>query len=122
MYNAEVKESYKALTAKERIAIKDTTGAIRLDEATMESEIEIKPINWAVLAIHNDKAEDKDYETYVVIDESGLRYITGSKSFWASFRAIFDEMQSENEDYMIKVYRRPSTNYKGKDFITCSIM
>ena len=36
---------------------------------------------------------------------------------------IIEEMQDAGEtDIQIEVYRKPSKNYKGKDFITCSII
>lgn len=122
MFKSVVKESSKELSARERIMLKDTTGAIKLDEATQADDLEIVPVMWAILDIHNDKADDKDYENYVVVDKSGLRYVTGSTSFWKSFMDIYTEMENEGEEYTIKVYRVPSRNYKGKDFITCSII
>ena len=34
---------------------------------------------------------------------------------------IFADMENSGEDYAIDVYKLPSKNYKGKEFITCSI-
>lgn len=122
MYSVEIKETSTELTKKQRIAIKDTTDCIKLDEATAESSIIIKPIAYAVLSVHNDKAENPDYELYVVVADDGQKYVTGSKSFFSSFMSIYEEMYDvEDEDWSIKIFRSPSKNYKGKDFITCSI-
>ena len=120
-YSVTVVESSRELTAKERIKIKDTTDAIKLDEATQKGAIVIAPDMYAVLGIHNEKSSDKEYKNYVLVDKDGTKYVTGSSSFWSSFKDIYDEMSGESEDYSIKVYRAPSKNYAGKEFITCSI-
>ena len=35
---------------------------------------------------------------------------------------IVDEMSESGEEYKLSVYRKDSNNYKGKQFITCSIV
>ena len=121
-YSVVVSETSKELTAKERIQIKDTTDAIRLDNATKENAVMIDVDFYAVLNIHNEKSDDKDYVTYVVVDKDGQRYTTGSPSFWSSFMNIYEEMEEETEPWSIKAYRMPSKNRAGKDFITCSLI
>jgi len=120
-YAVTIKETSRNLSAKERIAIKDTTAAIKLDEATQVESIVINPDMYAVLAIHNDKSDNPDYENYIVVDKDGRKFVTGSQSFWTSFMDIWTEMENEEEAWSVLVYRHPSKNYKGKDFITCSI-
>ena len=120
-YKVEIKEVSAQLTAKQRIALKDTTNAIKLDLETQKAPVIINPDFYAVLAIHNEKSDNPDYENYIVVDKSGDKYVTGSKSFWSSFMEIADEMAGEDEEWSIKVYRVESKNYKGKEFITCSI-
>ena len=120
-YSVSIKESSRELTAKQRIALKDMTGALRLDEATQVEPVIINVVMYAILAIHNEKSENPDYVNYIVVDKNGTKYVTGSASFWSSFMDIFTEMEGEDEAWTLKVYRVPSKNYKGKDFITCSI-
>ena len=120
-YSVSIKESSRELTAKQRIALKDTTAAVKLDEATQVEPVIINVDMYAILAIHNEKSENPDYDNYVVVDKNGTKYVTGSASFWSSFMDIFTEMEGEDEAWTLKVYRVPSKNYKGKDFITCSI-
>ena len=120
-YSVEIAETSKELSAKERIKIKDTTDAVKLDEATQSGAVIITPAMYAVLNIHNEKSDNVDYNNYIIIDKDGTKYVTGSASFWASFMNIYDEMDGEQEEWAIKAYRAPSKNYKGKDFITCSI-
>ena len=120
-YSVTIKESSRELTAKQRIALKDTTGAVKLDEATQVEPVIIDVDMYAILAVHNEKSEHPDYDNYIVVDKNGTKYVTGSASFWSSFMNIFTEMEGEDEAWTLKVYRVPSKNYKGKDFITCSI-
>ena len=121
-YSVNVAETSKELSAKERIQIKDTTNAVKLDEVTQTEPVTIYPDVYAVLDIHNEKSENKDYKNYVVIDRDGTKYVTGSDSFWSSFMEIAKEMANEAEEWGIQVYRKESKNYKGKEFITCSIV
>ena len=123
-YSVKVKEVSKELTHKERIQIADLTDCVRLDTATQEGPVLIDLDYYAVLEIHNEKSEDKDYENYVVADKNGTRYSTGSKSFFNNLVDIYEEMEDSEDDevWQIKAYRKPSKNRQGKDFITCSIV
>lgn len=122
-YSVTIKESSKELTARERIMLKDTTNAIKLDEvAGGDTPFVMTPAAYAILAVHNEKAQDgKDYEQYIILTEDGTKYVTGSSSFWNSFISIWQEMEGEDA-YSIEVYKRDSKNYKGKQFLTCSIV
>lgn len=123
-YSVEVRESSRQLSARERIQVKDTTDAVSLDEATQKNNgfCVFTPSYWAILDVHNEKSEDKNYSKYVIADMDGIRYVTGSESFFSSFRAIYDEMAETNEEYQVKAYRVPSKNYKGKEFMSCAIL
>lgn len=125
-YSIKVRECSKSLTVKEKIAIKDFSNAIALDSAiTEDTPIVVSPAYYAVLDVHNEhSANDKDYTKFIIVDTSGNKYVTGSNSFFTSFIDIYNEMQEEapGEDYSIECYRRPSQNYKGKSFLTCSII
>lgn len=120
-YSVSIATASKELSAKERIQLKDTTSAIKLDEITQTESIIIHPAMYAELDIHNEMSDNKDYKNYIVVDVDGTKYVTGSSSFWTSFMDIATEMENETEEWAIKVYRMPSKNYKGKEFITCSI-
>lgn len=121
-YSVEIKETSKQLSAKERIAIKDTSNALKLDIECEENGVLITPVAFAILSIHNEKSDNKDYENYVITDKDGTKYVTGSESFWNTFISIWDEMQNEEEEWGIKAYKLDSKNYKGKKFLTCSII
>lgn len=121
-YSVQILTTSKELSAKERIQLKDTTDSIKLDKATQTAEVIIDVDMFAELLVHNDKADDKEYNTYVIVDKDGTRYTTGSPSFWSSFMNIYEEMKDETEAWELKVYRMPSKNREGKDFLTCSVI
>lgn len=123
-YSVKILNSTKELSVKEKIAIKDTTNAIGLDEATNEGEVIIDYDYHVILSVHNEKSDNKDYNKTVVVAKDGTRYVTGSESFTTTLDDIVDEMidAGEGDNIVIKVYRRDSKNYKGKQFITCSLV
>lgn len=121
-YSVKIVNASKELSARDRVAVKDTTNAIGLDDATKDSPLVIAIDYYVELAVHNEKSEDKDYKKYVVVDKSGNKFVTGSESFFTAMLEIMDEMTDAGEDFEIQVYRMPSKNYKGKEFLTCSIV
>ena len=121
-YSVKIVNASKELSARDRVAVKDTTNAIALDDATKDSPLVIAIDYYVELAVHNEKSEDKDYKKYVVVDKSGNKFVTGSESFFTAMLEIMDEMSGSGEDFEIQVYRMPSKNYKGKEFLTCSIV
>lgn len=121
-YKAEVFEASRELTARERIKFKDLTDATSLDTATAEGAVTLTVKDYAIVKVHNEKSDNKDYTKYVIEDSEGNLYVTGSESFWKSFKDIWDEMANETEEWQLKIYRKDSANYKGKQFITCSIV
>lgn len=126
-YKVTINKTSKELTTKERIAIKDFSNATPLDTAleTDNDSLIITPAYYAVLDVHNEKAKDNpDYRKYVIVDRSGQKYVTGSESFWTSFSDIMDEVADSemDEEFSIECFKRPSKNYKGKSFISCSII
>lgn len=122
MFTVEIKECSKELTARERIRIKDISNAVKLDEACNNDKVVITPVDYAILSIHNDTSDNPDYTNYIIIDANGTKYVTGSPSFWNAFTEIWNEMSGEPEAYSIECYKLDSKNYKGKKFITCSII
>lgn len=120
-YSVNIREVSRSITAKERVKLKDTTNAIPLDEVTREGKFVFEPDYYAILDVHNEKSEDKDYVKYLIVDKAGTKLVTGSESFFTSFKDIMDEMAGCDEEFSIEAYRMPSKNYKGKEFITCSI-
>lgn len=122
-YEAKITNASRELTAKEKIMMKDISDAIQIDDATKEDSVIIPVDMYAVLSVHNEKSDTKDYEKYIIVDKQGVKYVTGSESFFRSFMDIVDEMTDAGEEEItIRAYRKPSKNYVGKDFLTCSIV
>lgn len=125
-YKVEITESSKELTSRERIMLKDTNNALSIDEISQECKFNdenfvIYVESYAILSIHNEYAENKEYEVLLLVDYDGKKYITGSKSFRDTFLGIADELDI-NEEFKIIVNRSESKNYKGKEFLTCSLI
>lgn len=123
-YSVKIVETSKELTARERVKLKATDDCASLDEATKDGALLITVDGFAVLEVHNEKSDNKDYTKYILMDKDGTRYITGSNPLWTSFMDIYDEIAGEDleaEPLQICVYQRESKNYKGKAFLTCSI-
>lgn len=122
-YKAMVESASWEMTAREKLRYTDFTDVIQIDEATQAGDIIIDVDKWLVVQVHNEKSDTIDYKKYVIIDQEGQAYVTGSESFWRSFVEIYEVMSEEEETvYSIKAYRRESKNYKGKDFLTCRII
>lgn len=123
-YSVKIRETSKELTPKERVAIKDTSNAVPLDEATAEGAITIDYAYHVVLDVHNEKSDNKDYTKIIVVDKAGNKFVTGSESFRTAIIDIVDEMIDAGceDEITLEVYRKDSKNYKGKQFITCSLV
>lgn len=122
-FSATITETSKELTAYERVKFKDTSNALKIDDLTQEKEkVVIAPAGYVVLSIHNEKSDTPNYENYIIFDHEGTKYVTGSQSFWNSFISIWEDMEGFNEQWEIELLRKPSNNFKGKDFITCALV
>ncbi len=120
-FKTTITKSNRDLTAKERIQLKDTADAIGLNEATKDGAFILTPVVWAKLHVSLETdVTSKEYDQIVIVDADGQKYSTGSDSFIRSFIDICEEMEGEEEEWAVKVFRLPSKNYSG-DFLTCTI-
>lgn len=126
-YSAQIIESSREFSPKERVMYKDLGNATQMvDFAKTALENDGKAIidvaDYAVIAVHNDATEDKDYTNYLLIDKNGEKYYTGSVAFWNAFMNIYSEMKECDEPWAIQLNLLPSKNYKGKEILTCSLV
>lgn len=124
-YEVKIVDGSREFSKVESLKIKMLSGAIAIDDLLKESA---NPIiegvtDWAELEIHNENSkQDKDYSKYVIITENGDMYITGSESFWDSFRTIYDTMcDGDKEIFSIQAYAVKSSNFAG-EFFNCAIV
>lgn len=122
-YKSFVKRSSKELSPKEKVAIKDTSNCVKLDEACNTGSVRIAVDYYAEIEIHNPKSTERPtYSVYVIVDKSGSKFVTGSPSFISAFEDIFTELADCGEEWEIECYKLDSKNYKGKQFLTCSVI
>ena len=126
-YSVTIAESSRELNAREKISFKDFSNATALDTELIDTndKVVISPNAYIILNVHNEHSKnDKDYKKYLIIDVAGNKFVTGSESFFTAFKEIFDTMEQDapGEEYSIEVYKKPSKNYQGKHFLTCSIL
>lgn len=121
-YKVTIASSRKELTGKEKVMVKDFTNALSIDELTNDGTIILSIENVIECDVHNPASEDKDYKKYVIIDKGGTKYVTGSESCITTLTDILNEMEGDEESFEIAFYKKESKNYKGKFFITCSIV
>lgn len=123
-FSAKIAEASRELTIEERIKVKDTRDAESLEKISRDGAIVLNIVAFVVLDIHNEKSEDKDYRQYVLLDNDGNKYMTGSEPFFNSFVDIWDELDDAEvpvSERNFKIYQRPSKNYTGRNFVTCSL-
>ena len=121
-YSSTIIESLKELSGKEKVRYKDLTASKKIDEEVTDTQsLKIALDNYVILAVHNPKAEQVDYNVVIVIDKEGNSYYTSSNTFERALKDVVDAMQGETEDWGIEVVKKPSSNYKGKFFLTCTV-
>lgn len=121
-YKVVITDSIKPLTGKEKVMLKDFSNAKSIDEVTTNGSLVIDVANVVVCDVHNPASDNKDYKKYVIVDKTGNKFVTGSESCFTTLVDILKEMEGEEEDFSVEFYKKESKNYKGKHFITCSIV
>ena len=121
-YSSEIIESMKPLSGKEKVRFKDLTASKKLDEeVTEDASLVVALDNYIKLHVHNPKSENSDYDVMIVVDKAGYSYYTSSETFMRALESIVADMQDETEEWGIEVIKKPSSNFKGKFFLTCTV-
>lgn len=118
-YHVEVVTGSREFDKRMKIKLKDTSTMLAIDELSQVDTLTINVVDYAVLHVHNEKAEgNKDYTLLAVIDEEGVIYSTSSEGFMNNFVDLYGDFVDEADPVMpIQVVRKPSKNYKGKEYI-----
>lgn len=129
-YESNIAYSSRELTPVERIKMKDLGSTLSLDE-----ELDTAPDNKIVFKIElvllidiknlRSKSGNTNYAVTVIVDaDTGIRYRTSSESFTNALSDIVDDLAKNNiplTDVSFVAYRKPSKNYSGKNFLTCTL-
>lgn len=121
-YEVTITSTSRDMSAKERMMAKDFANAISLIEVVKEGSIVIDPDCVVMCKVHNEMSDNKEYEKCVILDKSGKKFITGSPTFINAIEGIMQEMKGCEEPYKIEVTSHESSKYKGKTFLTCSVL
>ena len=122
-YTVKIIESSRELTPKERVMFKDFSNAQKMEVVMDGDTLIMQPDTWALCEVHNPNSKkNTDYKVIVIIDKAGNKYKTGSETFIRNFIDILAEMEGATEDWSLEIYGRPSKNYEGKQFLTCSVV
>lgn len=121
-YRATFVKGSRDFSIKERLMYKDFTAAVQIEDVIKDNGT-IKVVDWAIYDVLNEALDNPEYTKYVLIDDDGSSYVTGSPSFWKEFMMIWEELENagELEGMEIKPYKAPSKNYNG-EFITCRLV
>lgn len=123
-YKVEIVASTKELTNRQKVALKNFADMKQLDEEVSSEAGLIIDLDYVVTAqVHNEKAkENPDYLKYIYVDRDGTCYISGSEPLHNQYLDIYEDMEDETEPWGIKVIKKPSANYNGRDFLTCVLV
>lgn len=130
MYKAEIRESSREFTKRDKLRFTDTGNADSLNDLTKGGKFRLAPVDFALVHVTNPNAKpDKmtgevrdEYDVFIIADKNGDMYQTSSASFYESFRRIWDVMTEDDpEEFEIDVARVPSANNSG-DYLTCYIV
>ena len=131
-YNVKIIDIYDDtnITLEDKIAMKLFSDNVSINaecESVPDKSIVIPVQNYAVMRVHNERSDNKDYNVYCLISTDGTHYTTSSESFWNTFSTISDELKDNDINLMntpiyLKCLLKPSKNRQGKDFLTCSIV
>ena len=126
-YSATIRECSKELSAKEKVMYKDTSNATQLvdyvrDCRANDGRATIDYDSYAIIEVHNEAADNKDYTIFLFVDKAGNKYYTSSEPCFNSFLEIYKEMKDETEPWGLEFNLSPSKKHAGKEILTCSLI
>lgn len=119
-YTTAIIETSRQLKAIERVRIKDISNSLKLNSVIDTESLTIDFDYYVKLQVHNESADNTDYEVYVVADKNGTTYYTSSPSFMQSLYDVLEEMEGET-GWGLEVYKVKSKNQANNPFIKCTV-
>lgn len=109
-YTVKMTMQSKDLKGKDAVRAMDLEGAISLNDLTKDGPVEITPSYWYQLEVHNEHSRlNADYMVFVIVDDGGTRYRTGSDVLMNAFM----ELMEECDDYEIPMEERQVSILRG---------
>lgn len=122
-YSANIKYTSKELTKKQQAQLLQADFPT-LDKAVMSdgTELVIDIDFYAIIQVHNEKTENKDYEVCVVFCKDGSAYGTGSSSFIQRLEEAMEYMEDSDEEWKLAVSKKNSKTRTGAQFLSCRVI
>lgn len=123
-YEVKINRSSRKMDFVETVKVKDFMLGESLDRMVQPGlDTLVSYEAYALLDVHNENVENKDYQVIVIFDKDGQMYYTGSASFINKLMDILDSAAEANYtgDITIRVVKMESKKRQGKHFITCSL-
>lgn len=119
-FSATLKTSSRELSVYEEIAAIDTSVMERLND---KPDGTVLTVDWtAVIAIHNEKITDKDYDNYIIHDaEDDVLYYTGSRSFYEKLCGMMDILKKHGQDSARIELIRVQTRNQPSPMLSCKL-
>lgn len=127
-FEARLTYSLTEISKREAIKVKKTDSAINIsDEINEAGSLIIEGVqNLHEVSVHNERAENKDYNVYILQTASGDMYKTSSYPCFSAAKDILEELKEEieaGEIVSLKCYKAVSKNSKtGGMYITCTLV
>lgn len=123
-YETKILTSNKEFTTREKIKILQMSDCVSLDTVIKSGDsVDVDVETFAIIDVHNDKAQNTDYKVCILIDREGSKYKTGSETFMDTMISLYTELKEANEldeGFTLKCFKKPSKNFSG-EFITCTL-
>ena len=126
-YTADVTASITDLSTRQRIAVKDFSSAIKLNDIITDENphVQIDVANIVKVSVHNEQSKgNSDYDVIIIIANDGTKYRTGSETAYTSALEIYRELEAANElseGFTLDFYKVKSNNFDG-EFIKCNLV
>lgn len=124
-YESEIVEATREYSKREGLKMKQMTDVLSINDLMENDKLLIEGVRAGFkLHVKNEKAENTEYDIYLLETMDGQIYKTGSDSLWRNLVEILNEFADEisaGEKIDILCYKRPSKNIQSGKFITCGL-
>lgn len=124
-YESTIVEATREISKREALKMKQMTDVLSINDLMENDKLLIEGVRAGFkLHVLNEKAENPEYDVYIIETMEGQLYKTGSDSLWRNLKEILEDFREEieaGERIDILCYKRPSKNIQSGKFITCGL-